>query len=470
LKTYDAIVVGSGPNGLAAAITMARAGYSVKIYEKSDFFGGGLHSAELTLPGFVHDVCSAVYPLAVISPFFKSLPLEKFGLRWCYSPLVLAHPLLDDVAIQVETSPEDTAQNLGDDAIAYLQFIESMTKSSDEILFEIFKPSLHWPHHPGIWTRFGISALLSAKSLANLRFRGPRARALFAGMAAHANTPLNKYGSSAVGLMMSLSAHLQGWPIPVGGAGEIAKAMVAYFKSLGGEIELSHEALGPTYLPKSRWVFLDLTPRQILDFFDGDLVLRESRNLAHYKYGPGVFKIDWALSRPIPWEDSACLEAACIHLGNHAEDIFYSEAGPQRGEIRPHPFVLLSQPSLFDKERTPQGKHVAWAYCHVPNNSQVDATSLIENQIERFAPGFKKVILGRSILNTSALEKINPNLVGGDISGGEMSLRQLLFRPSFKLNPYRLALEGYYICSASTPPGPGVHGMCGYNAALSALH
>lgn len=469
MKTYDAIVVGSGPNGLAAAITLLRAGYSVKLFEKADFAGGGLHSAELTIPGFIHDVCSAVHPLAVVSPFFKSLPLEKHGLQWIHSPLVMVHPLLDDEPIQVEMSPEDTAQNLGEDADAYLRFIESMTKYSDELFADVFKPPLHWPRYPAVWARFGMSALLPATTLTHLRFRGPRARALFAGMAAHANTPLQNYGTSGVGLMLNMSAHLQGWPIPAGGAREIAKAMVAYFTSLGGEIELSHEALGPGYLPQSRWVFLDLTPRQVLDFFDTDMSARERQSFARYKYGPGVFKLDWALSSPIPWKDLACFDAATIHLGNHAEDIFHSEAGPARGEIKPQPFVLLSQPSLFDKSRAPQDKHVAWAYCHVPQNSQIDATAIIENQIERFAPGFKKCILGRSTLNAPALEKINPNLVGGDISGGEMSLKQIFFRPGTKINPYRLDVEGYYICSSSTPPGPGVHGMCGFNAVQSML-
>lgn len=469
MKTYDAIVVGSGPNGLAAAITLARAGYSVKVFEKSDYAGGGMHSSELTLPGFIHDVCSAVHPLAVVSPFFKSLPLEKFGLRWIHSPLVMVHPFLNDEAVQVEISPEDTAQNLGEDAVTYLRFIESMTKYSDELFADIFKPALHWPRYPAVWSRFGVRALMPAKSLARWRFRGPRARALFAGMAAHANFPLHRYGTSAVGLMLNMSAHLHGWPIPAGGAREIARAMLAYYKSLGGEIELSNEALGPSYIPKSRWVFLDLTPRQVVDFFDGDLESRERMNFARYKYGPGVFKMDWALSQPIPWKDLACFDAATVHLGNQAQDIFSSEEGPMRGEIKPRPFVLLSQPSLFDKSRAPDGKHVAWAYCHVPQNSQIDATTIIENQIERFAPGFKRIILARNALNAAALERINPNLIGGDISGGEMSLKQLLFRPRMRLNPYQLKAEGYFICSASTPPGPGVHGMCGFNAAQSVL-
>lgn len=469
MKTYDAIVVGSGPNGLAAAITLARAGYSVKIFEKADFPGGGLHSAELTVPGFIHDVCSAVHPLAVVSPFFKSLPLEKHGLRWIHSPLVMAHPLLDADAIQVEISPEDTAQNLGEDAVTYLRFIESMTKYSEDLFEDIFQPTLHWPRFPLVWARFGLRALMPATTLTSLRFRGPRARALFAGMAAHSNIPLHHFGTSAVGLMLNMSAHLQGWPIPAGGAREIARAMLSYFTSLGGEIELSHEALGPGYLPESRWVFLDLTPRQVLDFFDTDMPLNERRSFASYKYGPGVFKLDWALSQPIPWKDPACLEAATVHLGNYAKDIFQSEEGPLRGEIKPHPFVLLSQPSLFDKSRAPRDKHIAWAYCHVPQNSQIDATAIIENQVERFAPGFKKIILARSVLNAPGLEKINPNLVGGDISGGEMNLRQILFRPAFRRNPYQLDVEGYYICSSSTPPGPGVHGMCGFNAVQSML-
>ncbi|MBS1972226.1 MAG: NAD(P)/FAD-dependent oxidoreductase [Bdellovibrionales bacterium] len=469
MKNYDAVVVGSGPNGLAAAITLARAGLAVKVFEKSDFAGGGLHTAELTLPGFLHDVCSAVHPLAVVSPFFKSLPLAKYGLRWVHSPLVLAHPLLDDEAIQVEVSPEDTAQNLGDDAGTYLRFIESMTKYSDEIFADIFRPALHWPRFPAVWARFGMSALMPAKTFSRLRFRGSRARALFAGIAAHSNIPLDRYGTTAVGLMLNMSAHMQGWPIPAGGAREIARAMVAYFQALGGEVELGYHVSGPASLPASRYVFLDLTPRQILHFFGQELHPRERRNFSHFRYGPGVFKVDWALSQPIPWKDLACFDAATVHLGNHAKDIFHSEEGPARGEIKPQPFVLLSQPSLFDKSRAPEDKHVAWAYCHVPQGSQIDATAIIENQIERFAPGFKKAILARSVLNASALEKMNPNLIGGDISGGDMSLKQLLFRPGFKLNPYRLDVEKYYICSSSTPPGPGVHGMCGFNAAQGAL-
>lgn len=467
MKTYDAVVVGSGPNGLAAAITLARAGFSVKIFEKSSLAGGGMHSASLTLPGYIHDVCSAVHPLAVVSPFFKSLPLQKFGLRWIHSPLVLAHPLLEEEAIHLEVSPEDTAQNLGEDAATYLRFVESMTKYSDEIFTEIFKPALHWPRYPYLWARFGLSAMLPAKTFARWKFRGPRARTLFAGLAAHVNAPLDGYGTAAVGLMLNMAAHLQGWPIPAGGSHEIARSMVAYFISLGGEIELSKEIRSPGDLPKSRGVFLDMTPRQIVRFFGFDLSKENKKKLSDFSYGPGVFKTDWALSRPIPWKDTVCTQAATVHIGGREEDILRSEEGPARGEVKPRPFILLSQPSLFDKSRAPEGKHVAWGYCHVPHGSEIDATTIIENQIERFAPGFKNTILARSTLGPRELERMNPNLIGGDISGGNMTLKQLLFRPSLKLNPYKLSIPGYYICSSSTPPGPGVHGMCGFNAAQS---
>jgi phytoene dehydrogenase-like protein len=470
MKNFDAVVVGSGPNGLAAAITMARVGCSVIIYETAAVPGGGVRSETLTVPGFLHDLCSAVHPMAVTSSFFRSLPLEKFGLQWIHSPVALAHPFDHREPALLYTSIDKTVQSLEkEDQENYLKLMEPLTKNWENLFSEVSQPIFHWPRHPWILAQFGLKAIQSAESFTKINFSCPTARALFSGIAAHSNTPLKLPATAAVGIMLNVAAHAQGWPIPRGGSQKIAESLIQYFESLGGTIQTSSEVRSLKDLPKSRFVFFDLTPRQILSIAGELLSDFERKSLEKFRYGPGVFKMDWALSDSIPWSATQCQLAATVHLGGSAEEIFASEAAPIQGQVVENPYVLLSQPSLFDPTRAPIGQHTAWAYCHVPHSSREDQTSKIENQIERFAPGFKKLILGRSSLSTRDLSKKNANLVGGDISGGAASFTQLIFRPRIKANPYELSVPGFYICSASTPPGPGVHGMCGMNAALSAL-
>ncbi|WP_413288457.1 phytoene desaturase family protein [Bdellovibrio sp. HCB337] len=469
MKKYEAIVVGSGPNGLAAAITLAKAGVSVLVLEAARTPGGGARSEPLTIPGFIHDVCSAVHPMAVASPFFKSLPLEQFGLEWVHSQAVLAHPLENNEAILLHTSVEATAKNLDIDGEAYYDLMQPMSQHWEEIFSETMGPLFHWPKHPMTLASFGLKAIRSAEIFARMHYHGPRARALFAGMAAHVNTPLDKTGTAAIGLMLNLAAHAKGWPFPRGGAQKLTDALLAYFRSLGGDLQTHREIRSMRDLPSSHWVFLDLTPRQILSIFADSVSHVESYRWNSFSYGPAVFKIDWALSAPIPWSAKECLKAATVHVCGDFDEILLSESAPIKGKLSQRPFVLLTQPSLFDLTRAPQGQHTAWAYCHVPHDTTVNCTEIIEAQIERFAPGFKKNILARHILGPQDLQKRNPNLVGGDIMGGAFSLKQLLFGPSRSMNPYHLSIPGFFICSSSTPPGPGVHGMCGFNAAQNVL-
>jgi phytoene dehydrogenase-like protein len=469
-KNYDAVIVGSGPNGLAAAITLARAGLSVVILEANRQIGGGTRSQELTLPGFTHDVCSAVHPLASASPFFHSVPLAEYGLEWIDSPFSLAHPLDDGTAVTIEHSVTETAKNLGVDEHAYIRFMQPFADNWEALMEEILQPILHFPKHPFRLARFGILGLLSADALVKSCFKGERARSLFLGIAAHANAPLTQSGTGAIGLMLMLAAHARGWPIPRGGSQKIADAMAGYFKKLGGEIRTEHFVESLKDIPQSRLVFFDLVPKQVLTILKSELKSSRQSSFEKFKSGPGVFKVDWALSAPIPWRANNCASAATVHIGGSPEEMIKSEACPQAGRLPEAPYVLLSQPSLFDSSRAPRGEHVGWAYCHVPNGSTVDMTEIIESQVERFAPGFKKIIKGRSTMNTSALESHNRNLIGGDISGGAVDLRQLLFRPRFGMNPYEIERGRFYLCSSSTPPGPGVHGMGGFNAATAALN
>lgn len=469
MKTYDAVVVGSGPNGLAAAITMAQAGHSVLVLEAASLAGGGARSEALTRPGFIHDVCSAIHPLAVASPFFRSLSLEKFGLEWIYSPSVVAHPLEGGEVVLLEQSVEDTAKNLGEDGARYLDFMGSLANHWEDLFSDIMQPLMHWPRQPLLLSRFGLPALLPAATVARNFLRGPRARALFAGVAAHANAPLEEPGTTAIGLMLHLAAHARGWPLPQGGSQNISRALILYLQSLGGEIQTEVEVKSLKDLPKSRWVFFDITPRQVLSILGDQLSESWKKRFLRFRYGPGIFKMDWALSNPIPWMAKDCARAATVHLGGTLEEIILSEYGNDRGLVAEHPYVLLSQPSLFDATRAPAGFHTAWAYCHVPHGSDLDRQNAIEAQVERFAPGFRESIIARSVLTPSDLQNKNANLIGGDISGGAITLGQLLFRPVFGANPYQLPIPGFYICSSSTPPGPGVHGMGGFNAAQSAL-
>lgn len=463
---YDAVVIGSGPNGLAAAITFLQAGKSVIVYEAMDTPGGGVRSAELTRPGFVHDVCSAVYPLAAGSPFFRSLPLEKHGLEWVHSDVPLAHPLEDGEAVLLHRSVETTAAELGADRDAYRDLMSPLVSYWRGLDEELLAP-FHVPRHPLWLASFGLQAMRPARRLADRRFRAERARALFGGLAAHSMLPLEARGSAAFGLILAMAAHGVGWPIARGGAQNLTRALVSYLRSLGGEIATGRRIDRLDSLPRSRAVLCDLTPRQLLALAGPQLPDGYRRRLQAYRYGPGAFKMDWALKAPVPWRARECSRAATVHVGGSLQEIAASERAAWGEKNRAGPFVLLAQPSLFDSSRAPQGHHTLWAYCHVPNGSKVDMSEAIERQIERFAPGFRDVIQARNILDPAALEARNPNLVGGDINGGAASLDQLFLRPTWRL--YKTPVAGLYICSSSTPPGGGVHGMCGYFAALRAL-
>jgi len=465
----DAIVVGSGPNGLAAAIVWAQAGGRVKVYEAEAEIGGGARTAELTLPGFRHDVCSAVHPMAVATGFFRSLPLEQHGLEWIHPPLALAHPFDDGTAAVVEHSGEATAERLGDDAGAYRRLIAPVVRDWPA-MEEGFMAPPHWPRRPMALARFGLHGLQSAEALARATFRTGPARALFAGLAAHSIMPLQARGSAAIGMVLAAAAHRAGWPMARGGSQAITDALVRHLRSLGGEVETGHRISSLQELPSVEAVFCDVSARGLLALAGPRLPARYRGKLERFRPGPGVFKLDYALGAPIPWSAPACRQAGTVHLGGTLEEICASEraacaaSGARAAE---RPFVLLCQPSRFDDSRAPAGQHTAWAYCHVPNGSTEDMTDRIEAQIERFAPGFGGLVLARSSRSPADLESHNANLVGGDIAGGRNTLGQLLLRPG--LRPYQTPLRGVYLCSASTPPGGGVHGLCGFHAARIAL-
>lgn len=465
-KTYDAIVVGAGPNGLAAAIELARQGKRVCIYEANDTIGGGARSAALTLPGFVHDICSAVHPLAVGSPFFKTLSLAKYGLEFIFPPAAVAHPLDDGSAILLYRSLEQTSQQLGADALSYQRLLTPFLKDWEILAPELLAP-IHFPRHPLVMARFGISAIRSASGFARSRFKEERTRAFFAGLAAHSCISLDRFGTASFGLVLSTLGHKVGWPIPRGGTQSISDALAGYLKDLGGEIVTGVRVQSLNDLPASACVLFDVTPRQLLRIAGDRFPASFKRKLTGYRYGPGVFKLDWALAGPVPWRASECRQAATVHLGGSLAEIEASESAVWEGTLTERPFVLLVQPSLFDPSRAPEGKHTLWAYCHVPNGSNVDMTERIENQIERFAPDFRARILSRSSMSPAQMESHNANLVGGDITGGVQTLSQLFTRPT--IHTYNTPLKNVYICSSSTPPGGGVHGLCGYHAARAAL-
>jgi phytoene dehydrogenase-like protein len=464
----DAIVVGSGPNGLAAAVVLARAGLSVRVVEAAATVGGGARSAELTLPGFVHDVCSAIHPLGVASPFFRTLPLAEHGVEWIEPPAALAHPFDDGTAALLERSPEAAVPGLGEDEARWRRLVAPLVEGADALLEDVLAP-VHLPAHPLVLARFGARAVLPATTLARLSFRGAKARGVFAGLSAHSMLRLDRPPSAAFGLMLGLLAHAVGWPFPRGGSQRLADALTSYLRSLGGEIETERRIESLAELGETRPVLLDVTPRGLLELAGDRLPARYRSRLEGYRYGPGVFKLDWALAEPIPWRAEECARAATVHLGGTLEEIAASEAAPARGEIVERPYVLLAQQSLFDPTRAPDGRHTAWAYCHVPNGSTADMTGRIEAQVERFAPGFRERILARSARGPAELEQDNANCVGGDINGGAATLSQLLTRPVARVSPYTTPLPGVFLCSASTPPGGGVHGMCGYHAAQAAL-
>ena len=454
MRNPDAIVVGSGPNGLAAAITLARAGCAVQVLEAQPTIGGGARSVELTLPGFVHDVCSAVHPLAVASPFLRSLPLVEHGLEWIDPPAALAHPLDDGTAAVVERSVERTAASLGPDGPAYENLVGRVARDWPLLEQNLLAP-LRWPRHPFALARFGLHAVRPA---ARPPFAGERARALFAGVAAHGMMPLENRLTGAFGLVLGALAHVAGWPFARGGSQRITEAMAAYLRSLGGEIV----AGVPVHdLPSARTVLFDLSPRPLLAIAGNRFPERYRRKLERYRYGLAAFKVDWALDAPIPWRAAECARAGTVHIGGTLEEIAAGEREAWAGRPPERPFVLLAQPSLFDPTRAPAGKHTAWAYCHVPNGSQADMLPRIEAQIERFAPGFRERVLARHVTPPAEIERHNANFVGGDIAAGVPDLRQRL--------AYATPVRGLYICSASTAPGVGVHGLCGWYAAQRAL-
>jgi phytoene dehydrogenase-like protein len=468
LSSYDAVVVGAGPNGLAAAIVLAQAGLQTLLVEARPEVGGGCRTAELTLPGFRHDVCSAIHPMAVVSPFFRTLPLGDYGVHWVDPPAALAHPFDDGTAALLERSLEETAKGLGADGGPYRAFFEPLLRDHESLLPALLGP-LRWPSRPFALARFGLSALRSASGFADSHFRGPLARGLFAGCAAHSFLSFDRASSAAIGIVLMLVGHVAGWPFPRGGSGAISAALAAHFEHLGGEIETGREVRAFAELPAAKAVVFDLTPRQILAICGDRLPAGYRGRLARYRYGPGVFKIDWALSNPIPWKAAGCARAATVHLGGPLESIAETEAAVWRGVHPEKPFVLVAQQSSFDRSRAPLGAHTAWAYCHVPHASTLDMTHAIENQMERFAPGFRDCIRARSTMAPAAFEAYNANYVGGDITGGVTDLAQLLTRPVARAVPYSTPSRSIYIGSSSTPPGGGVHGMCGYFAAHAAL-
>ncbi len=468
LPSTDAVVVGSGPNGLAAAVELARAGLSVVVVEGAQSAGGGVRSAELTLPGFVHDVCSAVHPLGAWSPFLRGLPLGEHGMSWVHPAAPLAHPLDDGSAVVLERSVEGTASVLGPDATAYERLMAPWAELWDTLADDLLRPP-HLPRRPLLLARFGALGVRSARSLACRRFRGERARALLAGLAAHSCLPLERAGTAAFALVLGALGHAVGWPVARGGSQRLTDALVACLRGLGGRVVLDSPVESLDELPPAAVALLDVTPRQLLRMAGARLPTRYRRQLARYRYGPGAFKVDWALDGPIPWRAAACGRAGTVHVGGTLEEIAASEREVERGRHPERPFVLLAQQSLFDAARAPAGRHTGWAYCHVPNGSDVDMTERIERQVERFAPGFRRLILARHTRTAAGLEAYNPNCVGGDISGGRQDVRQMLARPVAAAAPYATGVPGLYLCSSSTPPGGGVHGLCGHFAAASAL-
>lgn len=468
VESSRAYVIGSGPNGLAAAITLARAGRKVTVLEAERQAGGAVRTMELTLPRFRHDFGAAVFPLGAASPFFAALPLKRYGLQWILGATPLAHPLDDGTAVTLERDLADAAKEMGRDGHAWRALVQPIVEHWLQFAVDALGPVARLPKHPLLMARFGLAAFQPALRLADNHFAGQRVRALFAGLAAHSFLALDQPLSSAIGIVLGAAAHVAGWPIARGGAQAITDALIAQLLDLGGEIQTgrriaSLDEIEPAGVP----ILCDLTPRQLLTVASDKLRPGYASRLRRFRYGPGAFKIDYALSEPIPWRAEACRRAVTIHVGGTMEQIAQSEDAVTHGSIADRPYVLVVQPSLFDPARAPAGKHTAWAYCHVPNGSTADMSGRIEAQIERFAPGFRDCVLARSVFSPALLESMDANLVGGDIGGGELSLRQFFFRPA--LNYYSTGTKNLYLCSSSTPPGGGVHGMCGYHAAHAVL-
>lgn len=462
MPSKAAYIIGSGPNGLTAGIRLAQAGYRVTILEAQPTVGGGTRSAKLTLPGFLHDLCSAVHPLGISSPAFAGFPLEQHGLKWIQPPVPLAHPLDDGSAAVLERSLDATCLRFGPDGERYRGAVYPLVRHWQKLAGDLLRPA-HIPAHPYLFARFGLLAPWPATITARKLFQTTAPRALFAGVAAHSVMPLEHAGSAAVAWALTLAAHGAGWPIAQGGSQGIANALASYFELLGGTIVTNTTVRNLNELRDAAAILCDVTPRQFVAIAGERLPASYRRKLSSWRYGPGVFKIDWALYAPIPWKSADCARAGTVHLGGTLEEIAAAERAPWEGYTSSRPFVLLAQPSLFDPTRAPHGMHTAWAYCHVPHGSTEDMTSRIEQQVERFAPGFRAIITARSTMTAVEMEHHNANLVGGDICGGRQGFQQLFVRPTASL--YRTPLKGLYLCSASTPPGPGVHGMCGYAAA-----
>jgi phytoene dehydrogenase-like protein len=468
-NNYDAVIVGSGPNGLAAAITLARADLSVVVLEANSTIGGGARSAALTLPGFIHDVCSAVHPLAAGSPFFKMLPLERLGLNWIHPQIPLAHPFDDGTAACLYRDVEVTAHSLGFDGERYRRLMQPLAENWNELSIEFLQPMLHLPQHPLALAKFGMRALCPTTFLAKALFKNEPARALFAGIAAHSFLPLESIASSAFALVLGAAGHAVGWPVLRAGSQSISNALAEHFRNLGGHIEMNNRIDNLEQLPKSRAILFDTSVWNFARLAGDRLPRRYRQRLERFRHSSGIFKIDYALSAPIPWKADTCKRAGTVHLGGSLDDIATAERDATLGKIPEHPFVLVAQQSLFDETRAPQDQHTLWAYAHVPFGCKIDISNKIEAQIERFAPGFRDCIIARHKLSAVDLEAANRNLIGGDISGGATDFWQLIARPTLSPTPYRTPLRGIYLCSSSTPPGGGVHGMCGYHAARAAL-
>jgi phytoene dehydrogenase-like protein len=466
-EQYDAVVVGSGPNGLAAGIALARHGHSVLVVEAHEAVGGGCRTMPLTLPGFRHDVCSSIHPMAVVSPFLRELPLAEHGLEWVHPPTPCAHPFDDGSAAALEKSVDATADTLGEDGPAYRKRVGPLAAAAPDLFSDLLGP-LRLPRHPIAALRFGRAALKSVQGLCDKWFTGPKARALLAGLGGHAIMPLDHRPGAAIALMLGLAGHAVGWPAPRGGAQALANALASYLRSLGGEIVTGRRVTALADLPPSRVVLLDLAPKQVIALAGDRLTPGYRRRLERFRYGPAVFKIDYALREPIPWRAEACRRAGTVHVGGTFEEIAASENAVWAGSLPEKPYLIVTQPARFDPTRAPPGQSTAWAYCHVPNGSTADMTGPIEAQLERFAPGFRDCVLARAVQSPADMERYNPNYVGGDIAGGAQTFWQTFARPVASLNPYATSDPALFICSASTPPGGGVHGMCGFAAAQAA--